>query len=1281
MEPAWEFWIDVGGTFTDCIGRPTQGETCRLKTLSSGVVKGTATRIDRQSLYDSARTGDPVDFWKDWQLRCLNSDGVVLCERKVIRSSPESGQLVVNKPLSDVTAPMAYELFANLDGPTVAMRRLTKSPLSQPMPPLTIRLGTTRGTNALLTRQGARTAWVTTAGFGDLLEIGYQSRPDLFALDIRKPHPLYETVLEVEERVRADGTISRTPNLTRVRDELQQLRDRGIEAIAIGFLHGYAYPQHEQAVATVARHLGFADVSVSHEVAPLIKLVARGDTTVANAYLNPALRDYLSKLHSAVSTDSVHRLRLMTSAGGLVAPEAFEGKDSILSGPAGGVVGAARVAAAVSRPRVIGFDMGGTSTDVSRFDGQFDYEYETEKAGVRLVAPMLSIETVAAGGGSICHFDGIRLCVGPQSAGADPGPACYGRGGPLTVTDLNLFLGRLPSDALPFPLHQTSVHRRLTEIQRELRDTGIEYTLEALAAGFLRVANHNMAQAIRSVSLAKGYDPREYALVAFGGAAPQHACAVARELQIPEVIDPPDGALLSAVGIGLADETGHAQQGIYRLLEACQNELESRYSELEHQADARVPSADWSARKKSEHQQTRVVTRTRSIELRYQGTEWPISLDVDDLTNLAHDYHAAHRRLYGYDQPDRPIEVVALRTETQRHPDWSLPESHSVPSRRDAEHRLQTSDARQTMHVNGRSVDVPRHERASLVPGDRIAGPAVIVQSTATTVVDDGWIAEVLSEGELLLRDTSSAQRESISVEYDPIALELFNGQFEAIAEQMGITLRNTSSSVNVKERLDFSCAVFTAAGDLVVNAPHIPVHLGAMSQTVRCVIDDNPSLQVGDVVVTNDPFRGGSHLPDVTVVTPIFDAGGKQLRFFVASRAHHAEIGGVTPGSMPPFSTNLSEEGVLIRNFKLVSAGRSNIDQFRSLLESAPFPSRDVSANIADVNAQVAANQQGVRDLQEMIERYSWPTVRAYMQHIQRAAEKKTRNALAPLAKRKQLRFSDQLDSGEPIVVTIDVTGDEAVIDFSGSAGVHPNNLNANEAIVRAATMYVLRCLINEPLPLNEGVLAPIKLVVPSGLLNPPGSSDPTKCPAVAGGNVETSQRIVDVMLGAIGLVAASQGTMNNLLFGNQRFGYYETICGGAGATPHGAGASAVHTHMTNTRLTDVEVLENKFPIRVVRFAIRRQSGGAGLFPGGDGVIREIEFLEPLALSILSQRRGPYAPFGLAGGQPGKLGENQLVRQDGSTLQLGGRVQQQVSVGDRLVIKTPGGGGYGKAN
>jgi 5-oxoprolinase (ATP-hydrolysing) len=1217
---SWEFWIDVGGTFTDCIARSPDDRLVECKVLSSGVTKRRVGELLAPARFcDDSPGREPAGFWTGYELRFLDGRGEPLFASRVTHFDARTGAFTTAALLPETIEPgMNFELVSGEESPILAIRTILGLRLDQPIPPVIVRLGTTRGTNALLTRRGARTAFITTKGFADILLIANQDRPRLFDLAIKKPEPLFERVLEIDERLDAEGQVLRSPDEQTVRSRLAELKQSGVESIAICLMHSFANPKHELLIEGRAREAGFSEISVSSKLSPLIKIVSRGDTTVVDAYLNPVLRRYVETLRRSLTGS---RLRLMTSAGGLVDADRFVGKDSILSGPAGGVIGFSRVAQRAGFARSIGFDMGGTSTDVSRFDGRYELEFETKKAGVRVVAPMLAIETVAAGGGSICAFDGVKLVVGPDSAGASPGPACYGRGGPLTVTDVNLFLGRIVPDHFPFPLDRAAVELHLAKLCEEIgRTPGWKrYTPIELAEGFVQIANANMVRAIRKISVAKGYDPRDYVLVTFGGAGGQHACALARELGMRHVLSHPCSGLLSAYGIGLADIRRFGEQAVLRPYSTDElAALEPLFRKLESQARGEVAAEGIPTEA--------IAAPSRSLDLRYKGVEATINVPCPADGSYAGRYEELHQQLYGYRHAGREIEIVAARVEVVGRTPDPPDETAEIATRQPAPSQSTTAWFEGRPHETG--VFLREHLRA----GDEIAGPAILCEPTSTVLIEPGFSASILSRGEIVLTDAGSAARREISTAADPVMLEIFNNLFASIAEQMGITLQHTSFSTNVKERLDFSCAIFSPTGDLVVNAPHIPVHLGAMSETVKRTIADNPQIAPGDVFVTNDPNRGGSHLPDVTVITPVHHERTKELLFFTASRAHHAEIGGIVPGSMPPFSRNLAEEGVLIRNFKLVDAGRSREAELRELLLSGPWPTRSVRDNLADVSAQVAANNTGVLRLRELVERYSLPVVQAYMQHIQDAAERKMRLALGAIPD-GVYRFCDHLDAGSPIAVTITIAGDGATVDFTGTgpvilapevgseqdketrrqadkenvadaASVGGYNLNANRAIVTAAVLYVFRCLINEDIPLNSGVLAPVKIVLPECLLNPPEHDDPAKCAAIVGGNVETSQRVVDVLLGALGVAAASQGTMNNLTFGDDTFGYYETICGGSGATRDSDGADAVHTHMTNTRLTDPEVIERRYPVRLLEFSIRRGSGGntPPLSKGGRG-------------------------------------------------------------------------------
>jgi 5-oxoprolinase (ATP-hydrolysing) len=1363
----WKFWIDVGGTFTDCVALAPDGTEHFSKVLSSGVIKSRIQLGETDSTgsinwklksaqpfcgFDVTRR-EADDFWNGATLRLIDMDGQAVWEGAVGRffqvsqqgnqagyfelvqgaSIPDGGVYRPQSPAlyfprrdSNHPATFRYELDANMPAPILAIHLLQQVPIWQPLFPCQVDLGTTRGTNALLTRSGAKTALLTSRGFQDFLRIGDQTRRNLFALSVEKGEPLFQTAVEIDERVLADGTVERVPDEQVVKKQLEGLKRQGIESLAICFMFSYRRSAHEQLVAKIARHVGFRSIRCSSEVAPVIKIVPRGETTVLDAYLNPVIGDYLNEISTGLSnTETSSRMRLMTSSGGLVSPDRFAGKDSVLSGPAGGVVGASRIGQQQGFEKIIGFDMGGTSTDVCRFDGRYTRSFETFKAGIRILTPMLEVETVAAGGGSVCWFDGARLRVGPQSAGANPGPACYGSGGPLAITDVNLFLGRLKPDQFPFELDDTAVTVRLDELLEKMREAGFSLDRQQLASGFLDIANQNMAAAIESVSVAKGYDPREYVLVSFGGAGAQHCCGVAERLGMNRILDHPQSSVLSAMGIQLADQSAFAVEAINQLVEFHFREGEpaspiqepaSPFQELEQRINDQIlPRLVQQAveQLRSDGNGLTEIELEASLDIRYGGTDASINVDFarqkwdvgsnatlppdalkGSLTAARSRFQVLHQQQFGYLQ-NRPLEMVAARVEAlqpgNRLPCQQHPAIFKYPYRKVLVTR--------SMFSRGESQTARIGDRSELLAGDLIPGPAIIADAISTTVVDAGWNAKVLEDGVLLLeRDSSSLfsnglnlNRQTTStsenrppsangspVPLDPIRLEIFNNHFSSIADQMGIALQRTSVSVNVKERLDFSCAIFSASGDLVVNAPHIPVHLGAMGETVRATIELNPLVEPGDVFVTNDPYAGGSHLPDVTVVTPVFSPTGSELWFWVASRSHHSEIGGLAPGSMPAGATRLGEEGVLIQNFRLISKGKVRFVELKQKLLSDSYPSRSAEENIADLKAQVAANQTGASQLYRLVEQYSHEVVAAYMRFIQAAAEQKVRAALKRLPD-GEFPFRDQLDNGAKIQVSLRKRDDKLTVDFTGTDQTLPDNLNANRAIVSAAIMYVLRLLIDEDIPLNEGVLKPVTLILPESFLNPKPADNPFDSPAIVGGNVETSQRIVDCLLGALNLAAASQGTMNNWLMGNERFGYYETVGGGSGATAAGRGADAVHCHMTNTRLTDPEILETRYPVVLREFAIRRGSGGGGIHRGGDGIIREIEFREPMTVSLLTSRRNS-RPFGLAGGQAGESGSNQKFTAGIDEIEiLPSRCEVQMRPRDRLRLETPGGGGWGR--
>ncbi len=1162
-----------------------------------------------------------------------------------IAHDPESGELRVAKVLSSDQAPL------------VGIRRLLGIADGEPIPPCEVRMGTTIATNALLERKGEPCALVITRGFRDLLQIGTQARPRIFDIEIRKPELLYRTVVEVDARADTTGKVLARPDPEDLRRSLAAVRESGIESLAVVVLHGYCAGELEIEIEAVARQVGFSHVSTSHDVAAELGMVGRGETTVVDAYLTPLLRDYVTLLKRELGDSP---LRLMQSSGGLTDADRFRGRNSILSGPAAGVVAYARLSEEAGLPGAIGFDMGGTSTDVSRYDGDFERVYENEIGGVRIHAPMMDIHTVAAGGGSLCRYRGFKLSVGPESAGADPGPLCYGRpeARELALTDINLALGRLVGDRFPFELDRERVMRALEALGATLAPDGPLRDPMALAAGFFEIANHNMAEAIRQVSIARGIDVRDYAIVVFGGAGGQHACAIARQLGVRRLLFHRLGGVLSAYGMGLADVSWHGEADAGR--RALDGDLDAAL-----RADYRRLSDQGRLTLRDEGFADDRIDVVRRVDLRYRGTETALPVVVGDpldAVEARRAFEIAHERLFGYVKPEERIEATTARVEA-----IGAGERRPPAESTGAAPEVAPPDPRGTGALwleNGRR-DVSIYDRQSLTRGMRLSGPVVIGEETGTIVLEPGFELEVLDADRLVVTDTQGRGAAQIGTAVDPIQLEIFNNLFMSIATQMGTALRRTAVSTNIRERLDFSCAIFDADGGLVANAPHIPVHLGAMSESVRGVLEAHPVPQPGDVYCINDPATGGSHLPDVTVVTPVFDAD-RSLSFFTASRGHHADIGGITPGSMPPFSRSLAEEGVVFRSLRIVKGGRFREQAVAAALASTAHPARSPRDNVADLQAQIAANQTGARLLGEAIEHYGLATVAAYMRHVQDNAAAQVAAEIGRLPDGERY-FEDALDDGTPIVVTLKIEGERMRVDFTGTGPEIAGNLNAPRAVTVAATLYVLRTLVGAPIPLNSGCLRPIDLNIPEGsVLSPsPGA-------AVCGGNVETSQRVVDVLLGALGRCAAAQGTMNNTTFGNASFGYYETIAGGAGGGPDFDGASGVHTHMTNTRITDPEVLESRFPVRLLEFSLRRGSGGRGLHPGGDGVVREFELLEPMQVSLLSERRDR-APYGLGGGEPGAKGRN---LHNGRS--LGGKASVDAARGDRIRIETPGGGGFG---
>ncbi|MBC2869041.1 hydantoinase B/oxoprolinase family protein [Streptomyces mexicanus] len=1214
----WQFWVDRGGTFTDIVARRPDGRVLTHKLLSD----------------------NPARY----------ADAAVAGVRALLAGSTD--------------------------------------------PVDSVRMGTTVATNALLERTGERTVLVITRGFRDALRIAYQNRPHIFARRIELPELLHERVIEVDERIAADGTVLRAPDLDALADPLQQAYDDGIRAVAVVCLHSHLHPGHERVIGELAARIGFPQISLSSEVSPLMKIVPRGDTAVVDAYLSPVLRRYVRHI-----ADELHGVRLMfmQSNGGLTEAGQFRGKDAVLSGPAGGIVGMARMSRLAGHDRVIGFDMGGTSTDVSHYAGAYERVLTTQIAGVRLQAPMLDIHTVAAGGGSVLHFDGSRYRVGPDSAGADPGPACYRNGGPLALTDANVMLGRIQPEHFPRvfgpegdrPLDAALVRDRFTALAHDIRrQTGDDRTPEQVAEGYLRIAVANIANAIKRISVQKGHDVTRYALTTFGGAGGQHACQVADALGIRTVLVPPMAGVLSALGIGLADTTAMREQSVEAPLEpAAMPGVLKTAADLESAARAELRAEDVP----EEH-----IRVTRRAQLRYDGTDTTLTVALGGAGAMKHAFEERHHRTYSFTL-DRPVVVESLSVEATgitEPPDLSALAPYE-PARAGRAAVAETV----RLHTGGTWRDVALHRREELPPGGTVTGPAIITEASATTVVDDGWRAAVTDDGHLVMERVAVTESSDLSTEADPVLLEVFNNLFMSIAEQMGARLQSTAQSVNIKERLDFSCALFDPDGNLVANAPHIPVHLGSMGTSVKEVIRRRGRrMRPGDAYAINDPYHGGTHLPDVTVITPVFDTActahtahtanpphasgtagtadtadtpGDRILFYVASRGHHAEIGGIAPGSMPAGSRTIEEEGVLFDNWLLAEGGRLREEETRRLLTAGPYPSRNPETNLADLRAQIAANHKGVDEVGRMIEEFGLDVVQAYMRHVQDNAEEAVRRVIDAL---DDGEYAYETDAGAIIRVRVrvDRAGRSATIDFTGTSPQLPTNFNAPRAVVDAAVLYVFRTLVADDIPLNDGCLRPLRIVVPAGSM-----LSPEPPAAVVAGNVETSQAITGALYAALRVQAEGSGTMNNVTFGNDRHQYYETVASGSGAGDGFAGASVVQTHMTNSRLTDPEVLEWRLPVRLEEFTVRRGSGGAGRWHGGDGAVRRIRFLEPMTVSTLAQhRRVP--PYGMAGGEPGALGAARVERADGTVLELAGSDSADVAAGDVLVVEPPGGGGYG---
>ncbi|MGD1933917.1 MAG: hydantoinase B/oxoprolinase family protein [Candidatus Phaeomarinobacter sp.] len=1195
----WDFWIDRGGTFTDVVARDPAGALHTAKLLSEN-----------------------PDNYEDAALEAI---------RRFLGV--------------DTDAPVpAGEINA-------------------------VKMGTTVATNALLERKGERTLFVTTKGFKDALRIGYQARPDIFKLAIELPELLYSDVVEVTERYAAEGEVLVPLDEAQAHADMQAAHDAGIQAVAICLMHGYRYQNHERRLAEIAQEIGFTQISASHATSPLMKFVGRGDTTVVDAYLSPILRRYVDRVATALDRDATGtRLMFMQSSGGLTDADLFQGKDAILSGPAGGVVGAVETSHLAGHDKIIGFDMGGTSTDVCHYDGTFERAFETEVAGVRMRAPMMRIHTVAAGGGSLLQFDGTRMRVGPDSAGAAPGPTAYRRGGPLTVTDANVMTGKLMPHHFPKifgpnadkALDRRAVEQKFAALANDISaSTDTATSPEDVAQGFLMIAVENMAQAIKKISVQRGYDVTRYALTSFGGAGGQHACLVADALGMTTCIIHPMSGLLSAYGMGLADIRATRAEALNAILDdEGHRQLTALLDELGRQTTAEVEAQGVAA----EH-----ISLQPTVHARYEGTDTALEVPFGSIADIKKAFEEAHRARFGFFSPDQAITLEAAGQEAIGAEPRPPEEAVAVTS------TSQLAQAHETSRIYMESAwhDVPVILRDDAQPGTFVNGPAILIEPHQTIVIEPGWRADITPLNHVILTRVEEKHRaRAVGTSADPVMLEVFNNLYMSVAEQMGFTLEKTAHSVNIKERLDFSCAIFDQAGHLVANAPHIPVHLGSMGATVESVIDQHPDMQPGDVFVLNAPYNGGTHLPDITVVTPVFDDTGTRL-FFTAARGHHADIGGIAPGSMPSNSRTVDEEGILIDGMKLVDAGEFQDDAMRSLLTSGPYPARNPDQNIADLRAQIAACEKGAQELRKMVEQFGLEAVQAYMGHVQDNAEEAVRRVITTLTPSS---FELVMDNGAHIKLSVDINSAArtATIDFTGTSAQLPSNFNAPDAVARAAVLYVFRCLVDDAIPLNAGCLKPISLVIPEGSF-----LKPQHPAAVVAGNVETSQAITDALFGALGVMAAAQGTMNNLTFGNEAYQYYETIAGGSGAGATFDGASAVQTHMTNSRLTDPEVLEHRFPVLLRRFDIRDGSGGGGVHTGGNGVVREITFRHPMSVSILSGRRTT-APFGLSGGSEGKPGRNALERADGSRTDLSSSDGADMQAGDTIIIETPGGGGFG---
>ncbi|MEM7655349.1 MAG: hydantoinase B/oxoprolinase family protein [Bacteroidota bacterium] len=1247
MHTPWQISIDTGGTFSDCIAIDPSGNLHRSKVLSSGRVRAEIRSIlaPTQLAIDRSWLGTHAIFAGydcEWQV------GSRMGTAKVLSWNPDEETLTLEERLpTRLYAGSVISLTAYEEAPTLAIRLMTGTPLTDPLPPMEVRLGTTKGTNALLEQKGAKVCLITNEGLADLLRIGTQARPNIFELNIRQTPPLFHAVRTVSARLDAKGEIIQELSSQEIDQLIQQVRAVGGDAIAISLLHAYQNPVHELRIKAAMLEAGLSHISCSHEMSRNIKLLPRTQTAVANAYLHPLLEAYLGRVAEPLQKG---RVDIMGSAGTLYSRTEFFPVDSLLSGPAGGVVGAAASARRLGIERLLTLDMGGTSTDVARVDAQFEYQYETNVGDLSIMRPSLAIETVAAGGGSICWFDGQKLQVGPESAGAHPGPACYGNGGPLTITDVNLLAQRMDPTAMKIPISWEAAKSALATLTEQ---SGL--APQEILGGCLQIANEKMAAAIRNISLQKGYDPQVYTLLAFGGAGGQHACQIADLLGINSILIPYEAGILSAVGIQTSKEEHLRSRQLLAPWQDIQASLSQLFDELAEEAKHFFASTE------SQIADSIEIKRTL-IFLRFKGQDHSLELPYEpDPDQMEQAFRTAYEHLYGHWLAGRPLEVDKIQVTVGLIQTKERIRAHP-PTK-----SYQANPARTL--AGGMAI----YDWEELRPGARVKDKGIIVSPFGTLVIDAGWQLDIQEDGQARL--TRQNRKHRTNKQYDHrIQLELFTRRFQSVAEEMGAMLERTSFSVNVKERLDFSCALLDVNGKLVVNAPHIPVHLGSLGVCVR-LVKEQIEIGPGDVIITNHPAYGGSHLPDITLIQAVFSPEGKHIGY-VVNRAHHAEVGGKRPGSMPPDATHLAEEGVVIPPTYLLHKGIPQWDVITHLFQEAAFPTRNLAENLSDLQAGLASLQVGQQRMRELCEQFGTDQVETYLIALLDYTAQRLTDRLWQLGSQK-LRAIEYLDDGSPLQVEIGIEAGKAKLDFSGTASEHPTNFNANPAIVYSCVLYVLRVLMDQNLPLNEGLLAPIEIHIPSGLLNPDFSSSPLSSPAVVGGNVETSQRLTDCLLKAFGLAAGSQGTMNNLLFGNREFGYYETIGGGVGAGPGFDGAHAVHQHMTNTRITDPEILEFRYPVRLEEFAVREDSGGVGKWQGGNGIIRELRFLEPIALTLLSQHRKE-APYGLLGGESGKTGKQFIIKANGDRISLEGIEGANLEAGDRIRILTPGGGGYG---